>query len=74
MAGTSEGARKAVETKRKVYGDSFFAKNGKKGGIARNQSDKKYNPFEDREFAKKMAKKASEVRWAGHKKVTAKKS
>jgi len=66
MAGTSEGAKKAVETKRKVYGDKFFSTNGKKGGIARNNSDKRYNPFSDKEFARKMAKKATEVRWAGH--------
>jgi hypothetical protein len=66
MAGTAEGARKAVETKRKTYGDKFFAKNGRKGGIARNNSDKKYNPFEDKEFARQMAKKASDIRWAGH--------
>lgn len=70
MAGTAEGARKAVETKRKIYGDKFFAKNGRKGGLARNVSEKKFNPFENVEFAKRMAKKASDVRWAGHIKKT----
>lgn len=68
MAGTKEGARKAVETKRKIYGKNFFAKNGRKGGLARNESDKKYNPFTDKEFARQMAKKASDVRWSGHEK------
>lgn len=63
MAGTSEGAKKAVETKRQKYGNTFFADNGHKGGVARNQSEKKYNPFEDKEFAKEMAKKAKAYRW-----------
>jgi hypothetical protein len=66
MAGTADGARKAIETKREIYGDLFFAKNGRKGGLARNMSPKKYNPFSDVVFAKKMAKKANRARWEGH--------
>lgn len=63
MAGTTEGAKKAVETKRQKYGEKFFAENGHKGGLARNESSKKYNPFEDKEFARKMAHKAKAKRW-----------
>jgi hypothetical protein len=70
MAGTSDGAKKAVETKRKIYGDKFFSVNGKKGGIARNNSVNKFNPFSDKEFARKMAKKATKARWSGHIKKT----
>lgn len=63
MAGTSAGARKAIETKREKYGEDFFSKSGKKGGDARNLSDKKHIPFKDKVFAKKMAHKAAEARW-----------
>lgn len=63
MAGTSEGAKKAIETKRRMYGDDFFSVAGKAGGIARNNSDKKHIPFKDKKFAKLMAHKAAEARW-----------
>jgi nitroimidazol reductase NimA-like FMN-containing flavoprotein (pyridoxamine 5'-phosphate oxidase superfamily) len=40
---TPEGAKKALETKRKKYGDDFFKSNGQKGGQARNLSPNEYN-------------------------------
>ena len=32
MAGTKEGARKALETRRKLHGESYYAIIGRKGG------------------------------------------
>ena len=53
-----------MATKLKTYGKDFYSKAGKKGGQARNKSDKRYTPFSDREFASKMGKKAAKARWA----------
>lgn len=63
MAGTKEGARKAVKTKLEKDKD-VFKRNGRKGGEARNKSDKRFTPFSDPEFASAMGKKAARKRWS----------
>jgi hypothetical protein len=63
IAGTAEGARKALETKRRKYGEDSPSKWGRAGGIARNNSPLRHSPFKDRDFARKMGKKSAELRW-----------
>ncbi len=63
IAGTAEGARKALETKRRLYGEDSPSKWGRAGGIARNSSPLRHSPFKDRDFARKMGKKSAELRW-----------
>ena len=63
--GTSKGPKKAVETKRKKYGDDFFKNNGELGGLARNLSGNAYSPIIEKgsDFAKEMGRKGAEKRW-----------
>jgi hypothetical protein len=63
--GTPEGSEKAIETKRKKYGDYFFKNNGELGGLARNLSGNAYSPFREKgsEYAKEMGRKSAEKRW-----------
>ena len=63
MSGTSSGAKKASETKRKKYGNDFFIEAGQAGGLARNKSPNRFTPFADKEFAKKMSKLGVKKRW-----------
>lgn len=64
MAGTPEGARKAVETKKKKYGENALKEWGQKGGKKRNRSPKRYSPFEgNEEFARTMGKIGGAKRW-----------
>jgi hypothetical protein len=63
MAGSQSGARKAVKTKLERYGKNIFIENGRKGGNARNASDKRFTPFSDPDFASKMGKRGSSKRW-----------
>jgi hypothetical protein len=63
VSGTRESALKAVETKRHKYGVKFFAEAGRKGGLARNKSPKKFIPFLDKKFASLQGKKSAKIRW-----------
>lgn len=71
IAGTSEGARKALETKRQKYGVDSPSVWGRKGGLARNVSPNRKNPFSaDREFAREMGRKSAKARWNKHEELS----
>lgn len=62
--GTPDGAKRAIKTKRKKYGEDFFKINGVKGGLVRNLSEKAHFTFmEDRELARRAGRKGANSRW-----------
>lgn len=62
--GTKEGAKSAVETKKKKYGNDALVKWGSKGGNARNNSDKKHLTFKNKDAASAAGAKGAQIRWA----------
>lgn len=64
MAGNSEGARKAAETRRKKYGEDHYRKIGSLGGQSRKRDYfselKKSNPDELKKISKLGRKKSKQ--------------
>lgn len=69
--GTKESASLGIKTKRQRYGKDFFSKNGKKGGQARNESDKKHLTFKDKEKASNAGAKGAQIRWENYRRKKA---